>query len=374
MRTVMVATHPPIECGIGTYAQYLSDAMRKQGNEVLTVSPFGAKGEWVIPCYSTESMHVGIEIFSVVSRLTPDVLHVQHEFGLYGPRPGVNVLDLFYRCRRAGLPVVTTLHTVREKLLPEETSVLREIVHESSAAVVHESEHKKVLADSYCEADKVHVIPHGAREMTEVGDARKKIGVEGKKVILLCGYLRETKRYDKAVKVFPAVAEAVKDAVLLVAFKTRSVDHPAYQRDLYRLMEELPVKDRIVILHGQFPQEIFDTILSASDVVPLPYEAGAQSGIMAHCFAFRKPVVTSGLKAFRSWVEQSGGGLVAESDEELADHLIRILKDDNFRETLQGNIAKFVTEKIAWQVVAGKYMEVYKKCAWRPSRHSRYFG
>jgi len=319
-------------------------------------------------------MHVGIEIFSVVSRLTPDVLHVQHEFGLYGPRPGVNVLDLFYRCRRAGLPVVTTLHTVREKLLPEEDSVLREIVRETSAAVVHEYEHKKILAESYCEADKIHVIPHGAREMTEVGDARKKIGVEGKKVILLCGYLRETKRYDKVVKVFPAVAEAVEDAVLLVAFKTRSVDHPAYQRELYRMVEELPVRDRIVLLYGQFPQEIFDTILSASDVVPLPYEAGAQSGIMAHCFAFRKPVVTSGLKAFRSWVEQSGGGLVAESDEELAVHLIRILKDDNLRKTLQGNIAKFVTEKISWRVVAGKYIKVYKKCAWRPSRHSRYFG
>ena len=40
MRTVMVATHLPIECGIGTYAQYLSNALRKQGNEVLTVSPF----------------------------------------------------------------------------------------------------------------------------------------------------------------------------------------------------------------------------------------------------------------------------------------------------------------------------------------------
>jgi hypothetical protein len=135
-------------------------------------------------------MHVGIEIFSVVSRLTPDILHVQHEFGLYGPRPGVNVLDLFYRCRRAGLPVVTTLHTVSEKLLPEEESVLREIVRETSAVVVHECDHKKIIAESYCAADKVHLIPHGAREMTEVNDARKKIGVEGKKVILLCGYRR----------------------------------------------------------------------------------------------------------------------------------------------------------------------------------------
>jgi glycosyltransferase involved in cell wall biosynthesis len=370
----MVATHPPIECGVGTYAQYLADALRKQGNEVWTVSPFGAKGEWVIPCYATETMHVGMKIYSVVGRLTPDILHVQHEFGLYWPRPGMNFLDLYYRSNRAGLPVVTTLHTVAENLAADEAFVLREIVRESRAAVVHEDDHKKILAESYCDSGKVHVIPHGAREIDEIDGARKKIGVESKKVILICGYLRETKRYDRAVKVFQVVADAVEDAVLLIAFKSRTAERTAYQRELYRLVEESPVRDRIVLLHGQFPQHIFDTILSAADVVTLPYERGAQSGIMAHCFAFRKPVVTSGLKAFRNWVEESGGGLVAESDEELAAHLITILKDDDLRETLRRNIAKFVAEKISWRVVAGKHMDMYEKHTWRPTEHSTYFG
>jgi len=60
---------------------------------------------------------------------------------------------------------------------PEEEFVLREITRETSATVVHEYDHKKILAESYCEADKVYVISHGAREMTEVRDARKRIGV-----------------------------------------------------------------------------------------------------------------------------------------------------------------------------------------------------
>ena len=375
MRIGIVSTYPPIECGIGTYTHYLRSALEPRGNEVYIFSQYGAQGDYVFGTYSAQEKNIATNIFEMVSKMTPDVLHIQHEFGLYGHSSGKQVAELVLKCHHlAGLPVVVTFHTVPEKFLPEQEYVVSSVIRESKAVIVHEAEHRKILTEQFGQADKIYVIPHGVREVEEVPGAHRKIGVEGKKVILLCGYLRETKRFDRVVKVFPRVAEVVDDAVLVIASKSRSVDHPEYQKKLYRMIEESPATDRIVVLYGQFPQPIFDTLVSAADVVPLPYEVGGQSGIMAHCFAFRKPVVTSDLRSFRSWVEASGGGLVASSDEEFADHLMRILTDDKLKMSLGRNIAKFVSEKVSWKIVADQHLNVYRRCAWQPTFRSRYFG
>lgn len=374
MRIGIVSTYPPIECGIGTYSHYLTTALRQRGEEVYVFSQYGGKGDYVFGSYSSKSSNIGANIFEMASKMTPDVLHIQHEFGLYGEPKGIQIIELILRCRIAGLPVLTTFHTVREQLTHEQEVVLRIIVQESKAIIVHGEYDKKNLSEYFGYNDKIYVIPHGVREVTGIDNAKKELGVEGKKVLLLCGYLRETKRFDRVIKVFPNVVKAVNDVVLVMASKSRSVDHPEYQKNLYRMIEESPVSDKIEVLHGQFPQHIFDTILSAADVVALPYELGAQSGIMAHCFAFRKPVVTSGLRAFKDWIEASQGGLVANSDEELEAHIIRLLSDDEYRKSLSQNIAKFVKEKVAWRIVAEQHMNIYEKCAWRPTPRSRYFG
>lgn len=374
MRIGLVSTYPPIECGIATYSQFLVEGLENRGNEVYIFSERGGKGDRVFAAYSSKRDDIAANIFLTASKMTPDVLHIQHEFGLYGEPKGIQIIELILRCRVAGLPVVTTFHTVHETLTNEEKVVMRVIVQESANIIVHDDQHREILEANFGQTEKISVIPHGIREVAEVDNAKSILDISGKKAIVLCGYLRETKRFDRIVKAFPQVAEEVENVVLVIAGKSRSVDHPEYQKKLYQMVEDSPAADKIIVLHGQFPQHIFDTILSAADVVSLPYEIGAQSGIMAHCFAFRKPVVTSNLRAFRNWIEESGGGLVAEKEEDFAKHLIRILNDDPWRESLRRNIAKFVAEKASWRIVAGRHVEIYEKCIEKPTAGSRYFG
>lgn len=374
MRIGIVSTYPPIECGIATYAKYLTDALKQKGNEIYVFSQYGAKGDYVFGTYSSQGRDIATNLFLMASKMTPDVLHIQHEFGLYGQPKGIQIIELILRCRVAGLPVVTTFHTVSSKLTKEEEIVLKVIVQESEAIIVHGQDHKVVLSDYFGNAEKVHVIPHGVREVELVPMAQEKLGVSGKKVVLLCGYMSKTKRFDRVVEVFPEVASAVDEAVLLVACKSRGVDKPQYEKDLYKMMDKSPVSDKIDIIYGQFPQPVFDTIISAADVVVLPYELGAQSGIMAQCFAFRKPTVVSDLKAFEDCMLTSGGGLTAKSDTELASHIIRILKDDEFRHSLEENIAQFVKTTASWSIVADQHKVVYEECMRRPTARARYFG
>lgn len=374
MRIGLVSTYPPIECGIATYSQYLTEALKRRAHDVYVFSQHGAKGDYVFGVYSSQGKDIATNVFLMAAKMTPDIIHIQHEFGLYGQPKGIQVIELILRCKVAGLPVVTTFHTVADELTREEKIVLRVIVQESDAIIVHEEHHKGTLASYFACKDKVHVIPHGIRTVAPIPDARQRIGVEGKKVLLLCGYLRETKRFDRVVSVFPEVVEQVPDAVLVIAGKSRSVDHPEYQKKFYAQIDDSPVVDNIIVLHGQFPQPVFDTIISAADIVALPYAEGGQSGIMAHCFAFHKPVVTSALRAFENNIEISGGGLIAHSDEELTKHIVRLLKDDAFRSSLEKNIANFVREKTSWDIVAAQHETIYKNCAWRPTTRARFFG
>ncbi len=372
MRIGIVSTYPPIECGIATYTSYLNAALRKIGNETFVVSPLGALGVGVFPIYRPESTSMPTQIFDISAEFTPDIIHIQHEYGLYGPQRGVHVIALIVMYKLAGIPVVTTLHTVQEEPDHAESTLLRLIVSESSAVIVHEQFQKDTLVKHFGQEEKIHVIYHGIREVEVIKDAKKKLGIEGKKVILLCGYFRPTKGFQELVELMPEICKQANDIVLLVAGKARGLEYLEYQKEFYEAINNSPVNDRIVVLRGQFPQHTFDTIVSASDIVVLPYAKGAQSGIMAQCFAFNKPVITSNLLAFRKLVKRSNGGWICKSNKEYIQDIIKILRDDDLYRTLQNNIKAYVKNYSSWTIIAQQHIKVYHSVVRIPYGRAKY--
>jgi len=372
MRVGFISTHPPIECGIGTYTSYLNEALVRSGNETFVIAPFGAQGERVFPAYHPESDTMASQIFNISAELTPDIVHIQHEFGLYGPQRGVQVIELIVRYRLEDIPVVATLHTVNPELKHQEETILRLIVSESSAIVVHEDFQKKTLVKYFGQEDKIHVIPHGVRQVPTVKGAKQKLELEGKKVLLLCGYFRPSKGFTRIVKLMPEICEHSDEIVLVVAGKSRKLEFSEYKVEFYETINHSPVNDKIVVLRGQFPQHTFDTIVSASDVVGLPYEAGAQSGIMAQCYAFHKPMVTSNLLAFRKSIEKSKGGLICKTNRDYVKNIIRLLTDTDLRRDFKNNIKKFVEEQVSWERVVKAHIDVYHQIVSVPYGKAKY--
>jgi 1,2-diacylglycerol 3-alpha-glucosyltransferase len=372
MRIGFISTYPPIECGIATYTSYLNEALRKIGNETFVVSPLGAQGMGVFPTYRPGSTEMATQIFDVSAEFTPDIIHIQHEYGLYGRQKGVQVIGLIVRYKLVGIPVVTTLHTVPEAPDHGESTILRLIVDESAAVIVHEQFQKDILVKLFGQEEKIHVIYHGIRKVEVIEDAKKKLGLEDKKVVLLCGYFRPTKGFKEIVELMPEICNQADDIVLLVAGKSRGLEFQDYQREFYEAINHSPVNERIVVLRGQFPQHTFDTIVSASDLVVLPYVTGAQSGIMAQCFAFNKPVVASNLLAFRKLVDRSKGGWICKSDDEYVRDIIQILRDDELYRTLQNNIKAYVKDYSSWSKIAQHHIKVYHSVVRIPYGRAKY--
>jgi len=362
MRIGFVSTYPPIECGIATYTSYLNEALLKLHNETFVVSQSGAQGNNVYPVFDMNGSSIGTQVYSFSARMTPDIMHIQHEFGLYGSQRGVQVIEIILRLKLAGVPVVTTLHTVYHDFNETEKIIIRLILNESSSVIVHENYQKDILLDIIGREyeSRICVIPHGVRENIKNEEGKNKLELRGKKVVLLCGYFRPTKGFHKIVKLFPKVIEKVDNAVLLIAGKSRGLEYKDYQKEFFELINQSSVNEKIMVLRGQFPQHTFDTIISSADLVCLPYEKGGQSGILAQCFAHSKPVVTSGLEAFRSWIDKCHGGLIAETDDKITEAIIRILSNEKFQNELENNIKNFIKADVSWAKVAESHIKLYQ--------------
>jgi len=373
MRIVFVSTYPPIECGIGTYTSFLVEALERTPNEIHIVSQYGAEGRHVYPSYDPNDDGIARKIFSVTNRVTPDLVHIQHEFGLYGELEGIAVLELIYRIKSTTTPVIATFHTVQSEPEFRRELILRTMCRELDGIIVHEEEHINILRSVFdTDPAKIFLIPHGARVMDPVPDARKKLGLEDKKVILLTGYLWHTKCFEKIVDLFPRIVEKVPDAWLVLSSRPRMLEFNTYRRMLLEKINNSPARDRIEVFRGRFPQKTFDTILSASDLIVLPYTAGAQSGMMAHAMTFGKPLVTSNLAVFVDTLEKSGAGFYAETDDEYVDRIVTLLTDPEVYKRFSRNALTYVKKNISWDIVARKTIKVYKQFDRKPECRSRY--
>ncbi len=373
MRVCYVSTYPPIECGIASYTRYLAESIQSINDEVIIVSQNGAKGDNVFPVYSPLDNDIATKLFHITSKLTPDVINIQHDYNLYGADSGVQLLDFLYRCKIAQLPTVTTLHTLYEDLDRTQRIILDGITTTSDAVIVHEPYQKTTLEKYFpVNRDKYFVIPHGVRQASKVDNAKKLLGLEGKKVILLSGYFRPSKGFHRIVKIFPEVVNRMKDAVLLISGKMRGLEFGEYRKYFFDLIKSSPAIDNIMVLSGQFPQHTFDTIMSAADVLALPYEIGAQSGILAQSAAFNVPVVMSPLKSFAHWNEVVKGGVIAETDEEYKEALVKILEDEEYRAQLIENI-KQNKSPLLWPEIAAHHQSIYGQVVKTLFTGSKYF-
>jgi len=376
MKIAWISSWPPRHCGIATYSYDLVTAIRRKGHQVEVVchTDGGNPGEKnVHPVIDSEVPAWEDKLLRTVNLQKPDVVHIQHEYGLY--RQGKDFAcglfkPLFRWKREKKFPTVVTLHSIYSKLSPSVATYVKVVQDLADAMVVHLSSQYTHLPQNLGRmVPNAYVIPHGARLHRPYSKAKfkQKLGfTENQKIIGLVGWFDPNKGFEQLLCKWDYLVERIGPSLhLILAGEARdgSRRREKYRNTLLNLANSCKYKDQIKIILGKFSPEEYENILRSLDLMVLPYKLASQSGNLANCFSCGIPVVVSGLEGLKEEVEKSGAGIaVSPGDkEELIQSVSMLMQNEEWRKKLSQQAIQYVKNKIDWRIVAQKHIELYSE-------------
>jgi 1,2-diacylglycerol 3-alpha-glucosyltransferase len=375
MKIAWISSWAPRPCGIASYSAELVGVLRKKGNQVHIIChpDGGSPGErHVHPVMDTRRPGWDEEVYEVVKKIQPHVLHIQHEYGLYQTNRdhGVSLFRPLFRWKMdRKFPVVVTYHSVYERLnamMSRYMDVMQGLV---DAGIVHEAYqwfHLPVhLGRVY---DNVYVIPHGARDkvLTTRRKAKESLGLKGEKVIGMIGWFHHTKGFHRVLERWDSIAEKLDESsVLVLAGEARQGDQAQleYKEKLLSLVGSSRFKDRIRVILGSFEPDEYERILASFDIMVMPYSNASQSGNLANSFSVGVPVVATAMEGLKAEIEESGAGvgIPPGDDDELEQAIFMLIANDSLREKYSKRARDYVKKKISWSITVDKHLRLYRK-------------
>ncbi|MGZ4934122.1 MAG: glycosyltransferase [Halobacteriota archaeon] len=389
LQICFVSPYPPRFGGIATYSYELIEALKKRGNTVFVIcnpdhNAGGHNGqEDVFPVMDVEKAGWFKDVIATIGKLSPDVVHIQHEYGLYdvNGKLSTDLIDLLVRLNLQSVPTVITYHSVYSTLSDKESVFINLSLQLVDAGIVHEELQKIFLPINLgWVPQNVYVIPHGA-EVLEAGgvpdppEAKQRYGLQDKEVVMCLGWWEPYKRFEDVVKIWPEVVREAPNAVLVIAGDARpgSRDGVRYKPTLLKAIEASPAKESIVVIQGSFLPVEYLTVENAADILVFPYGRSSQSGVLAHAFSLGKPVIVTNVGGLEAEVEASGGGVITPLGdlEQLRDYTVLLLRNKDIRERYARRALAYVEERIGWKFVAGLHQQLYLSTTTNKARSTR---
>ena len=355
-----VSTYPPTVCGLATFTAALRGAMAegRGSDEGLEVVSLG-DGRLVKSRPEVVFQHVNGDRSSLKQAVRilnrQDIVFFQHEYGIYGGRDGIEILDFISDLE---VPTIVTLHTVLDKPTLRQKRILERIVDLAGQTVVMSNTALRRLRDRYdLDPDRVTMIPHGAMP----GLAKPRADTGPRPVALTWGLIGPGKGLETALDAFAAV----KDLQPLPRYVILGKTHPkvqAAQGDSY--LDGLKAKVRALGLEDvvEFDGRYLDTESLAveirrADVVLLPYESTEQvtSGVLVEALAAGKPVVATDFPHAVEMLGTGAGALVPHSDPEAMATALRSLFSEPGVAARMATMAMSIGTTLHWPSVADRY-------------------
>ena len=139
-------------------------------------------------------------------------------------------------------------------------------------------------------------------------EAKEKMGLKGKKVVLFFGYVKPYKGLDILIKSLPYVREQMPDAHLLIVGEVYG-----NSRLYYDLIDELNLNDHVTFRRQFVPNEQVEIFFKASDVLALPYIHATQSGVAQIGFDMGLGAVVTPVGGLPEIITDKETGIVAHS-------------------------------------------------------------
>jgi len=382
---VMISSWPPRLCGIATFAEEALEFVRKARPKrpIYVICHTDGEGDFVKPVIDLSREDWYVPVVETVKELDPEVIHVQHEYGLYdyvngdgegdGNAGFLKMLDLL-----ADYPVVVEPHTVHGRMTPFEQDFIRQLAAKCGVLMFKCHYQKWRLewiftSEGWAVPTNIMVVPHGVRPdfrwaIDEVDNLKKELGLEdfiGKHIIGLVGWIQSNKRWDILAEMWEDIYHEIRETTgeEWFLFAAGSMRDPRHKEDYERYVGEV----KLLELEGlaryfEFVPRgpLYYKVMAICDFIVLPSLDETQSGTLARIIALNQPYVTTApMEGLTAQTVDSDGGLLFTNREQLRKRIITLATDEDMRLQLGWNLKKYLDEKVSWEVVAQQYLHAY---------------
>ena len=235
----------------------------------------------------------------------------------------------------------------------------RRIMDKSAALTVVSKAMKKTVVDMGAAPDKVEVIPMG---VDLKGLFTPDPGVQRKTdELLFVGRLVEVKGLQILLDAMPKVLAKHPGIRLVVA------GAGPLESELRASAAKLNMTDCVDFL-GMVPQLKLPSLYQQATLAVFPFivtKSGVQEGfglVVVEAMGCCCPVIAGDLPAIQDTVVHEENGLIFPSGnaQVLADSILKLLDDPEFRARLAGEGRKSVVQNFDWEIIAGKYGKIYQ--------------
>ncbi|MEK6565584.1 MAG: glycosyltransferase, partial [Bacteroidota bacterium] len=192
-------------------------------------------------------------------------------------------------------------------------------------------------------------VPHPVYEIfgrsLRKSEARKKLRIREKRVILFFGFVRKYKGLHTLLDAMPRMLEKIKLRLLVVG------EFYGDERVYRKQISDLGLEQNVLVYSEYVPNVDVGMYFSACDVVVLPYVSATQSGIVQIAYQFDKPVIATGVGGLAEVVLDKKTGFIVppENPNALADAVVRFYKEKR-EQLFRANVLK-EKKKYSWNTL-----------------------
>lgn len=391
-KVCMVSPHPSAGGGVSIYTEKLIRFLRRYLKVYFLSNKLGGElateHRGVYPCWSP-GIRYPFQIFRELCSFKPDIIHIQHEFFLYGGMLSSILFPLLLFLARLCGSAVVTLHGViplsnmdkrfldvneiRGRGLPicllkiGLAFLTKAIVKLSNAVIVHENFFAEILRKEYsCPRKKIHTIPIGIDEIENKlakNIAKRKLGLENRIIIFFFGNVARYKGIETLIDGFQLLAEKHPDWVLIIAggenrrLKTRA----SYKRYVSELRHNAGEQIRFMgFIHD------LTTYFSAADLLVFPYIVTmSSSAAFALAISYQKTVIASNISPFKEVLPQEA--LFNKYDPKSLSKKVEEIFNDHFSRREISTYIKRMRDDNSLSKVSLKTYRLYQNLQYRDS-------
>jgi len=384
MKVCAITTWPPHRDGVALYSAELYTKIA----ELIDVKVIAnvpeklyayrnhcEKEKIVARCWKRGSVTYPLRIFYWASKETPDIIHLQHGWLLYGNFIfSPLILISLFLLRLSRKPCVVTMHTVIRSgahLYENPLSNLlarmiilftsRFIVRFSNRVIVLNHSMKKVLQADYAlqEGGKIIVIPHGVKNASKKSRMPDKCG---KAHILSLGFIRENKGIESLIKAFEKFIEHYPNAELVIVGGRHAHDKKDHMENFKHLIT--PNLSKHVLFIDFIDEKSLDRLILTSDIIVLSSLERyyiETSGALARVAAYGKPVVCSQVPKFETELQNGKDCIMTTpgDSEELTQAFMLLAQNVQLGKDLGEKLEKKFKNR-CWSAVAKQHLNVYR--------------